>query len=101
MVKGGASYVMDHQSGDWIDMADAYFIHDENIQTPMSYGFIAFGSQQEAEDYLAENGQGEILSSGDITNIDTESLETWYKGHQEEHGHGENGEHEDHDDDTD
>ncbi|WP_164216627.1 nitrous oxide reductase accessory protein NosL [Virgibacillus sp. YIM 98842] len=91
------SYVRDHHSGDWIDMADAYFIHDESIQTPMSYGFIAFSSEQEAEDYLSESDQGEMLSSQEITSIDEESLETWYKGHQEGHDHGEHDDHADED----
>jgi copper chaperone NosL len=96
------SYVRDHHSGEWIDMTDAYFIHDESIQTPMSYGFIAFVAEQEAEDYLSESAKGEMLSSQEITSIDRESLENWYKGHQE-HGHEAHDDHaeDDEHDDTD
>ncbi|GAB3802782.1 nitrous oxide reductase accessory protein NosL [Virgibacillus kimchii] len=87
------SYVMDHNAGEWLDLSDAYFVHDQNIQTPMSYGFIAFGSDQEAEEFISENGEGELLSGEEITAIDTASLEEWYSGHSEEHhDHGDHGE---------
>lgn len=81
------SFVVDHNTGEWIDVSEAYYVHDGSIQTPMSYGFIAFGSEQEAEEFIAESGEGELLSGEEITSIDTASLEEWYRGHAEEH-HG-------------
>jgi copper chaperone NosL len=94
------SYVMDHNAGEWIDLSDAYFVHDENIQTPMSYGFIAFSSEQEAEEFIADNGNGELLTGEEITSIDTASLEEWYRGHSEEH-HGDGNDHGGHGDHAD
>ncbi|PAV31038.1 hypothetical protein CIL05_04840 [Virgibacillus profundi] len=88
------SYVVDYNSGDWNDLSNAYFVHDESIQTPMSYGFIAFSSEQEAEEYMTASGQGNLFTSDEITAIDTASLEEWYRGHSEER-HGEDEEHED------
>jgi copper chaperone NosL len=92
------SFVMDHHSSDWIDLSDAYFVHDQNIQTPMSYGFIAFSSEQDATDYISDSGEGELLSGEEITSIDTASLEEWYREHSEEH-HGDHDEHGSHDED--
>ncbi len=79
------SYVIDHDSGEWIDMKDAYFVHDQMVQTPMSYGFIAFSSAQEAEAYAASTDHGELLTSEEVLAIDRAALDEWYKGHEDEH----------------
>lgn len=79
------SYVIDHDSGEWIDVNGAHFIHDQTIQTPMSYGFIAFSSVQEAEAYAATSDHGEILTGEEVLAIDKAALDEWYKGHEAEH----------------
>lgn len=83
------SYVVDHGSGEWIDMAEAYFVHDETIQTPMSYGFIAFDSEEAAN----EHGSGEVISADALKDINVSELEDWYRGHSDgHHGDGHHGE---------
>ncbi|MHA6251771.1 nitrous oxide reductase accessory protein NosL [Oceanobacillus sp. CAU 1775] len=75
------SYVVDRGSGEWIDMADAYFVHDETIQTPMSYGFIAFDSEEAA----TAHGSGEVISTDALKDINVSELEDWYRGHSDGH----------------
>lgn len=79
------SYVIDYDSGEWLDITEATFVHDQSIQTPMSYGFIAFSTEEAANQYIEENGHGERLSSEEVTAIDNASLDEWYKGHEAEH----------------
>ncbi|MGO4889314.1 nitrous oxide reductase accessory protein NosL [Anaerobacillus sp. MEB173] len=85
------SYVRDHTSGEWIDLSQSYFVHDQNIQTPMSYGFIAFQSQEAAEQFATEHG-GELLTYEQIMDIDSETLKQWYQTHTDGHGESEHGE---------
>lgn len=91
------SYVVDYDSGEWLDLDDATFVHDNEIETPMSYGFIAFASEQEADNYMEEKDHTEKLSSEELQAINTSELEDWYRAHDaEQHGHGDEHEDEEH-----
>lgn len=79
------SYVIDYESGEWIDVNEAYFVHDQTIQTPMSYGFIAFSSEQEAEAYAVSTNHGELLTGEEVLAINKAALDEWYKGHEAAH----------------
>ena len=80
------SYVKDHLTSKWMDVSKGYFIHDHTIETPMSYGFIAFSSEEAALQFGADHG-GELLSSAELSQIDQDSLKEWYRSHTNEHGH--------------
>ena len=43
-------YVVDYSSEGWIDGRKAYYIWNENINTPMGYGLLAFKERSKAED---------------------------------------------------
>ncbi|MEP0813487.1 MAG: nitrous oxide reductase accessory protein NosL [bacterium] len=45
---GSAIYVVDFQTGEWLDAEAATYLVSSKIPTPMSFGIIAFGSQQAA-----------------------------------------------------
>ncbi|MGM9929502.1 MAG: nitrous oxide reductase accessory protein NosL [Bacillus sp. (in: firmicutes)] len=53
-------YVRDTYSSNWIEIENAYFVYDEDVWTPMSYGVISFESKEEADKYVKEEGGGEV-----------------------------------------
>lgn len=75
------SYVHDQKSKDWIEFAQAFFVHEMNIETPMSYGLIAFGNQADAEQYLKDHG-GELMTSQQLLEMDVKSLKKEHMEHQ-------------------
>ncbi|SHF88717.1 nitrous oxide reductase accessory protein NosL [Ornithinibacillus halophilus] len=75
----GKVYVHDYHSNDWIDMVDATFIQDSSISSPMSYGIIAFESQEDAEAFQQDNG-GEMYVGDEITDIDVKALKAMGHG---------------------
>lgn len=81
----GKIYVHDYNSNDWIEFDNATFIQDEATPTPMSYGIIAFESQEEAESFQKENG-GDIYTKDQIIEIDIQALKQ-EDGHAEHHDH--------------
>lgn len=66
-------YVHDYTSGEWINMKDASFVQDKTIDTPMSYGIIAFQSSDDATKFQTENG-GKIMSLDELLQIDMQHL---------------------------
>ena len=58
-------YVRDFESNNWINAKNAYFIYNRQIKTPMGYGIIAFANDNEASNYMKDNGGkgvGSLLS---------------------------------------
>ena len=54
-------YVHDYNSIEWIDGKDAYYIHSEELFTPMGFGLAAVAQGLEAE-ALAEEWNGSVLT---------------------------------------
>lgn len=54
-------YVHDHESGEWIEAENAFYVHSETLQTPMVSGVAALASRDEAEQF-AEDHSGEVLT---------------------------------------
>lgn len=77
------AYVHDHKSGKWIDMESSYFIHSNEIETPMSYGIIAFESEQEAKDW-EKNNHGDFFTKGQLIK---ENMKDFKKDQDKTHGH--------------
>lgn len=66
----GSVYVVDFGSGDWIDGKKAFYFQSGDVNTPMGYGIIAFGSKESMLSYPGfENGQelgsfGKLIGQG-------------------------------------
>ncbi|GAB2562067.1 nitrous oxide reductase accessory protein NosL [Gracilibacillus alcaliphilus] len=99
----GAKFVRDFHTREWIQLEDATFVHDEEISTPMGFGVISFKDSQEAEEYIEENGFGELLSATDLYDHEWKMLKHDHEGghnhgdghdNEGEHGHGEDSDHE-------
>lgn len=75
------SYVHDQKSKNWIEFAQASFVHEMNIETPMNYGLIAFSKKEDADQYQKEHG-GEVMSSQELLEMDVKSLKKEHSEHQ-------------------
>src|SRR5690625_7574040 len=56
----GAKFVRDFNTKEWIQLEEATYVFDEAIETPMAYGVISFKNSEDAEQYVKDNGLGEI-----------------------------------------
>ncbi|MCH1625400.1 nitrous oxide reductase accessory protein NosL [Ferdinandcohnia quinoae] len=77
------AYVHDHNSKKWIDMESSYFIHSIEIDTPMSYGIIAFESEQDAKDWQQEN-RGDLYTKDHLLQV---NMKDFKKDMNKSHGH--------------
>lgn len=64
-----ATYVRDIDTLDWIALEEAYYVHEASIWTPMAYGVVTFTSLERAEQYVQQEGKGNILHYEDIQNF--------------------------------
>lgn len=64
--KIGAAFIKEESSHKWINVKEAVYVYNSQYWTPMNYGVLAFHSKESAEAYMAENGQGEMLSYDDL-----------------------------------
>lgn len=59
--KGTAKkYVRDMESGEWVELEQAYHVFHPEFWTPMANGVVSFKSKERAENYREEQGMGEI-----------------------------------------
>ena len=56
-----ATYVHDYNSKEWLDGQHAYYIHSEELQSPMGFGLAAVAQKLEAE-ALAQAWNGTVLT---------------------------------------
>ncbi|ATP39314.1 hypothetical protein CSE16_04245 [Solibacillus sp. R5-41] len=56
------AYIYSEDTGQWIDVKEAYFVYNADYWTPMNYGVLAFEKEQALTDYVQENGDGQLLS---------------------------------------
>jgi len=71
----GAKFIRDFDSKEWIQLEDATFVYDEDIATPMGFGVISFENSEDAEQYIEENGLGELLSATDLDDHEWEMMD--------------------------
>src|SRR5690625_1173953 len=81
-----AKFVRDFNTEEWINLEDATFVYDEEISTPMGFGVISFKNNQDAEQYIEENGFGELLTVDDLYEHDWNMMDHDH-GH-DHHAHG-------------
>jgi copper chaperone NosL len=53
-------FVVDFESGEWLDAKAAYYIRSEKLPTPMSFGLAAFKSEAAAR-AVADELEGEVI----------------------------------------
>lgn len=56
-----ARYVHDYETKDWLTAEDAFFVHSEEVHSPMAYGVIACKTREQA-DRLATQFHGQVLT---------------------------------------
>lgn len=76
-------YVHDYNSKDWIDGQNAYYIHSNNLRTPMGFGLAAVAQPLEAEALAVEWG-GTVLTFAELHEQFVAGAET--AGHMHEAG---------------
>ena len=54
------SWVHDYTSGQWLDADHAFFVHSDEVATPMGHGFVAFATHEAAE-RLARTAHGTVV----------------------------------------
>lgn len=101
----GAEFVRDFHTEEWIEIKDATFVYDEEIETPMAYGVISFKNADEAEAYIDEHGKGVVMDAAALAshewkmNMDMMNHDGHDHGDDDGHDHhGDHDEHGDHDD---
>lgn len=62
----GAAFIVEETSGKWINVKDAVYLYNQDFWTPMSYGVLAFDTEEGAIAYMEENGEGELLQFEDL-----------------------------------
>ena len=62
----GAAFIVEELSHKWINVKDAVYVYNADYWTPMNYGVLAFDTEEGANEYMAANGQGELLSYEDL-----------------------------------
>lgn len=85
----GAKFVRDFNTHEWILLEDATYVSGEEIGTPMGFGVISFKNKEDAENYIEENGHGELLSAADLADHVWEMDHDHHHGdHDHDHEHG-------------
>lgn len=59
-------YVRDYHTEEWFDIENATFVYDESFPTPMSYGIHMFKNNEEATNFVNEQGTGFIFTFEDF-----------------------------------
>lgn len=70
--KPGAMFVRDANSGEWIAAEQATYLYNEDYWTPMMYGVVAFKDATSAEQFTAENNEGETFKFDEVVTHFTE-----------------------------
>src|SRR5690625_698752 len=80
----GAKFVRDFHTEEWIQLEEATYVFDEEIETPMAYGVISFKNNEDAEQYVEDNGFGEILKESDLADHKWEMMDHDHDHHNQE-----------------
>ena len=60
-------YPVNYDKKQWLKAEDAFYVHSEQIRTPMSGGLVAFTEKGRA-DTVAAQFQGQVLKFDDLFN---------------------------------
>ncbi|MGE7093425.1 nitrous oxide reductase accessory protein NosL [Lysinibacillus sp. NPDC048646] len=62
----GAAFIKDTIKNEWVDVFDATFVYNKEYWTPMNYGVLAFKTKDSAIEWMATNGDGQVLVYKDL-----------------------------------
>lgn len=60
------AFVQDAQTQEWVKWDQAAFVKDDNVPTPMNYGWHAFATRARAEAFVATHPGAEALSEAPL-----------------------------------
>ncbi|WP_339278728.1 nitrous oxide reductase accessory protein NosL [Paenibacillus sp. FSL W8-1187] len=83
--KIGGEYVRDYNDKEWIAYADAYYVYDKDLKTPMAYGVVSFKDKASAEAFAQEQGKGQLLTAAELASHSWEQNKDMMMG--EGHSH--------------
>ncbi|WP_017756266.1 nitrous oxide reductase accessory protein NosL [Calidifontibacillus oryziterrae] len=63
-------YVRDFESLEWVPIEQAYHAYHPEFWTPMAYGVVSFSSKERAEDYIKQEGKGEVIDYSGLAKLD-------------------------------
>lgn len=75
-------YVHDYNSKEWLDGQNAYFIHSDELFTPMGFGLAAVAQKLEAE-ALAQEWNGSVLTFAELHDRFVDGAETANHAHHQ------------------
>jgi len=58
-------WVADRNTGAWVDVRGAHFVHVKELKTPMASGLVAFAAKPDAVAFAKEKG-GRLVSLDDV-----------------------------------
>ncbi|MFO1443346.1 nitrous oxide reductase accessory protein NosL [Bacillus sp. Bva_UNVM-123] len=58
--KVAKQYVRDSETGEWVELEQAYHVYHPDFWTPMANGVVTFKDKEQAENYMKEQGMGEL-----------------------------------------
>ncbi|WP_017754182.1 nitrous oxide reductase accessory protein NosL [Calidifontibacillus oryziterrae] len=61
----GAVFSRDFYTNEWIEIDKSMFVATTDVETPMNYGYVSFGSRENLEKFLTESN-GEEVNWADI-----------------------------------
>lgn len=53
-------FVRDSETGEWVDIKDAFHAYHPDFWTPMANGVVTFKDSERAESYINKQGMGEV-----------------------------------------
>lgn len=53
-------FVRDSETGEWVDIKDAFHAYHPDFWTPMANGVVTFKDSERAESYIKNQGMGEV-----------------------------------------
>ena len=62
----GAAYIKNKANNEWIDVYKATYVYNAGYWTPMNYGVLAFATKDEAQEWMTNEGEGQLLAYQDL-----------------------------------
>lgn len=81
----GEQFVRDYNTQEWVKLAEATYVYDKSIHTPMAYNVISFKDKADADAFVSKEGKGRIMSAAELDNHKWELNEDMMKAMMEEH----------------
>ena len=60
--KVAKQYVRDSETGEWVELENAFHAYHPDFWTPMANGVVTFKDKERAESFLKEQGMGDVYN---------------------------------------